>query len=160
MAWYHWTLIGAALIALVAAWNVPRAATWILLGAALYVASAMWHVWGYPHGVVFGAATNFMMIALFWQFADTRWEMRLWNFYHLMLLVDALFLFGVIRDQFMFAATLELINLFALAFITTTGAMERIGGLSHGPADLGRAGGFHHALFAERASWSRPPWQR
>lgn len=149
LEWYHMVLLLTAAAAIVFAWEVPRAAAWVALGAALYALSAMWHNMGWPYATAFGAGTNFVMIAFLWAYADQKWELRLWNFYHLMLVVDLLYMAGFIRDHFVFAVTLEVINLVALLFIIVTGLVERV---SDGhPARYyhpGRANFFHRALYA------------
>ncbi len=159
MEWYHWTVIAAAAIAILLAWHVPRAPLWIALGAILYGISAAWHNAELPHALLFGAATNFAMILLLWLIADQKWEMRLWNFYHLMLLIDALYAFGVIREKLIFASSLEAVNLLALLFIGATGAADRIY-VDNWRADNGFSGYLHRTLFAERAYRWRPPWQK
>ncbi len=154
MAWYHISLLSAAAVAILAAWNVPRAAIWVSLGVVLYVASACWHNSSLPYGAAFGAATNFLMLGLLFVYGNQKWEIWLAGFFNLMLLVDALYMFGVIRDKFVFAASLELINLAALVFIIWTGALQR--GSVPRPSDAGRVAGVHHALLGERAAWTRP----
>jgi hypothetical protein len=161
LAWYHWTLIGAAAISAALAWNVPRAPMWIALGAISYVTSAMWHNAGWPYATQFGAATNLAICYLMWVFADQRWEMRVWNAFHLMLLIDLLFIFGWIRSQYDFAVSLEIVNLVALIFIGATGIAERADAWrSARGADLHRTGLVHRALWAERSLASRPWWQQ
>lgn len=161
LEWYHWTLISAAIIAGALAWRVPRAVIWIGLGVASYVTSAMWHNAGWPYATQFGAATNLAICYLFWIFSNRRWEMRLWNFFHLMLVVDLLYMFGAIRDQFTFAVSLELINLSALIFIGVTGITERAGGgIRSWSAHPRRIGLVHRTLWAQRSDNSRPPWQQ
>jgi len=159
MQWYHFTLISAAGIAAALAWNVPRAVQWIALGGILYVFSAMWHNYGFPYPTAFGAATNLIMCYLLWIYADQRWELRIWNAYHLMLVVDVLFIFGYIRSQYAFAVSLEIINLIALIFIAGIGIAERVDGIRVGPSRLGWAGSLDRAVWAERSARSRPWWQ-
>ena len=161
LEWYHWTLISAALIAGALAWRVPRAVIWIGLGVVSYVTSAMWHNAGLPYATAYGAATNLIICYLFWIFSNRRWEMRLWNFFHLMLVVDLLYIFGAIRDQFTFAVTLELINLAALIFIGLTGMFDRVGDGIHSWASSPRRPDWvHRTLWAQRSVNSRPPWQQ
>jgi hypothetical protein len=160
MQWYHWTLIAAACIAAALAWNVPRAVVWIGLSAISYVTSAWWHNAGWPYATQFGAATNLLICYAFWIWAEQRYEMRLWNFFHLMLIIDLLFIFGAIRDQYQFAVSLEIVNLAALAFIGFTGIMERVDGIHLGAADPRRDSIVYRALWAERSERYRPPWQR
>lgn len=161
MEYYHWTLIGLAALAAISAWNVPRAVLWVALGAVFYVASAMWHNAGLPYATVFGAATNLIVCYLLWIFADLRYEMRLWNAYHAMLVVDILYIFGWINSHINFAIALEIINGVALLFITATGIMERARvGISIRASGGGWNRFVHSALFAERSASTRPWWQR
>ena len=160
LEWYHLVLLSAAAISAGLAWRVPRAVIWIGLGFASYVTSAMWHNAGWPYATVYGAATNLVICYLFWIFSNRRWEMRLWNFFHLMLVVELLYIFGAIRDQFTFAVTIELINLAALIFIGLTGIFDRVGGGIHSWVSHPRRSGFiYRALWAQRSDNSRPPWQ-
>jgi hypothetical protein len=160
LQWFHWTLLSALAIAMLLAWHVPRAPGWLALGALFYIASASWHNIGLPYGVFFGAATNFAMIGLLWVFADQRWEMRLWNFFHVMLLIDALYLFRIINDKFIFAASLELVNLLAMLFVAGTGVAERYDGSRDGRDSIGWAGNFYRSLFAPRDLAYAPWWRR
>lgn len=161
MEYYHWTLIGLAVLAAVSAWNVPRAVLWIAIGALFYVASAMWHNAGLPYATPFGAATNLVMCYLLWIFADQRWEMRFWNMFHLMLVIDILYIFRWIPSQEHFAIALEIINAIALLFITATGIMERASvGLPFRSAGNRWNRAVHSALWAQRSERSRPPWQQ
>lgn len=160
MEYYHWTLIGLAVVAAASAWNVPRAVFWVALGALFYVASAMWHNAGLPYPTIFGAATNLVVCYLLWIFADLRYEMRLWNFYHLMLVVDILYIFGWITSHLNFAIALEIINAVALLFITAAGIMERASAGNLRSARGGWNRFVHSALFAQRAASSRPWWQK
>jgi hypothetical protein len=156
----HLILSTAAVIAAVLAWRIPRAIMWIGLGALSYVTSAWWHNAGLPYGTVYGAATNLAICYLFWIFAENRWEMRLWNFFHLMLVIDLLYIFGAIRDLFTFAVSLELINLAALLFICGVGIMERASGIYSRRSYPGGSDFFYRALWAERSVHSRPWWQK
>lgn len=150
-------LLVCALAALIFAWNVPRAPLYIVMGAALYAASAAWHNMDWPYATAFGAGTNFVMIFFLWANADQKWELRVWNFYHLMLVVDLLYMAGFIRDRFIFAASLELINLVLLLFIVGTGLAQRL--TDGNPArDFGarRTGFVHRTLFAPARPIGRP----
>lgn len=160
MEWYHITLITAAIIAAGLAWSVPRAVIWIGLGAISYVVSAWWHNADLPYATQFGAATNLVICYLFWIWAEQKWELRLWNFFHLMLVIDMIYIFGFMTDKFLFAASLELVNLAALIFIGSVGILERAGG--HAAWAFGSRGdGFvYRTLWAQRPSHSRPPWQK
>jgi hypothetical protein len=160
LQWYHMTLITLAALAAWSAWNVPRAVLWIGLGAFFYIVSAWWHNAGWPYATVFGAATNLVMCYLFWIWAEQRFEERLWNAYHLMLVIDVLFIFGYIRSQYDFAVSLEIVNAIALLFVIGVGIAERADGIRARSPHPGRPGFVHRSLFAERSAAYRPPWQK
>lgn len=158
MHWYQTALAIGAVIACALAWDVPRAVMWISLGALSFVASSWWHDVGLPYGAAFGAGTNIGICFLLYAYAELRWEMRLWNVFHLMIVIDLLNLFGVVRSHYDYAVALELANWMALLLIGATGISERAGhGVSAGHFDPRRPGLVHRALWSER---SHPPfWQ-
>lgn len=161
MAWYHITLISAAIIAVALAWRVPRAVIWLGLGAISYVISAAWHNAGLPYATQFGAATNLVICYLFICWAEQRWEMRLLNCFHMMLLIDLLYIFGVIHDHLIFAATLEIINLAAILLVAGTGILDWIARHGHRYGDYNRRWTYpvHNYLRTERSGIDRPFWQ-
>jgi hypothetical protein len=142
--WYLWALAGGAVIAAALAWNVPRAVLWIALGALSFVASSWWSDAGLPYGAIFGAATNFAICFALYAAAQLKWELRLWNCFHLMIVIDLLYLSGLIKSHYDFAVGLEVANWLALLVVGTVGLMERAG---YGPAGL--------AAFRSRAGWAR-----
>lgn len=158
MHWYQSLLLAGAVIAGYLAWNVPRAILWISLGALSFVASSWWHDAGLPYGAAFGAATNVFICFMLYAYALQRWEMRLWNVFHGMILIDLLYLSGVVRSHYDFAVALELANWLALLVIGATGISERASrGVPAGRHSVRSFGLVHRALWAERA---RPPfWQ-
>lgn len=125
MFWYQAALlIGAAVVAWIS-WRVPRAVFWVALGVLSGVASAYWHDAGLPHGAAFGAFTNLAICFLLYALAEKRWEMRLWNVFHLMIVVDILYLAGAIRSHYQFAVALELANWLGLVVIGSAGILDR-----------------------------------
>lgn len=159
LEWYHWTLITLAIAAAVSAWHLQRAVLWISLGALSYVTSAWWHNAGLPYGAAYGMATNLAICFAIYGLAQQRWELRLWNAYHAMILLDILYLAGVIKTQLLFAVSLEVVNAAALFLIIGTGIMDRAGyaRLRSGSYRSLRIWGLAHALFSERR---HPPfWQ-
>lgn len=158
MHWYQSLLLAGAVIAGYLAWNVPRAILWISLGALSFVASSWWHDAGLPYGAAFGAATNVFICFMLYAYAQYRFEMRIWNCFHLMLVIDILYLAGVVKSHYDFAVALELANWLALFVIGAAGIAERAArGVPAGLHIPGGTGLVHRALWAERA---RPPfWQ-
>lgn len=156
----HLILTSAAVIAVALSWRVPRAKMWVGFGALSYVTSAWWHNAGLPYATEYGAATNLLICYMFWIFAERRYEMRLWNFFHLMLVVDLLYIFGAIHDKLVFAVSLELINLAALIFVGGIGIVERSGGIYTRAPRVRRSGLVYRLLWSERSIHSRPWWQK
>ena len=158
MHWYQTALAIGAVIACVVAWNVPRAVIWVALGALSFVVSSWWHDAGLPYGAAFGAATNVAICLLIYAIAELRWELRLWNCFHLMIVLDLLSLTGVVKSHYDFAVALELANWLALLVVIVTGITERAGrGVPTGLRGVSRTGLVYRALWAER---SHPPfWQ-
>lgn len=156
MHWYQGVLLAGAVIATVLAWNVPRAVLWIALGALSFITSSWWHDAGLPYGAAFGGATNFAICLALYAWAQQRWELRVWNCYHLMLLIDILYLMGFIRSHYDFAVALEIANWLALLVIGAAGIAERAGhGMAFRPLGHSGAGFFSRALFAPRKA---PPF--
>lgn len=158
MHWYHIALAVGAIVAGALAWNVPRAVLWISMGALSFLASSWWHDAGFPYGAAFGAATNIGICFLIYAHAELRWELRVWNCFHLMIVLDLLNLLGLIRSHYDFAVALEIANWLALLIIGAVGIADRVGsGVFNGPRHPRGADLVHRALWAER---SRPPfWQ-
>lgn len=158
MHWYHVALAIGAVIAGALAWEVPRAVLWISLGALSFLASSWWHDAGWPYGAAFGAATNIGICFLIYALAELRWELRVWNCFHLMIVIDLLNLTGVVKSHYDYAVALELANWLALLVIGAAGIMERASrGVYSGPYRARGAGLVYRALWAER---SHPPfWQ-
>lgn len=125
MYWYHEAMIIGALVAGVSAWRVPNAVLWILCGAMSFIVSYLWYQAGLPNSVAFGAFTNAVIIMMLYAFARQQWELRIWNCFHLMLVLDILKLTGVIRSQEVFAVSLEVCNWLALSVIFWTGILDR-----------------------------------
>lgn len=158
MHWYQSILLAGAVIAAALAWNVPRAVLWISLGALSFLASSWWHDAGFPYGAAFGASTNLAVCYVIYALAQLRYELRVWNSFHLMIVLDLLYMSGVIETHYTFAVSLELANWLALVIIGTTGILERV---RYGRRDIpwrpGWLHNLHRALFAER---KRPPFWR
>jgi len=158
MHWYHTALVAGAAAATVLAWNVPRAVLWVSLGVLSFLVSSWWHEAGLPYGAAFGAATNLAICYAIYALAQLRYELRVWNAFHLMIVLDLLYMAGVIRTHYTFAVSLEVANWLALAVIGTTGILERVG---YGSRDfLGGRGwldSFARVLFSER---KHPPFWR
>lgn len=160
MEWYHTTLFTMAVVAVVLAWRVPNAAIFVALGTISYVSSALWHNLGFPYGTLYGATTNVVICYAIYRFgSNARWEAKLMACFVLMILIDLLYVCGVIQTQYIFAVSLEIVNAYALLLICATGIVERVGNghrLSH-PYRAFLAS-LNRSVFAERKQY--PRWWR
>lgn len=156
LPWYHAALLVGYAVAGVLAMNIPRAMLWT--GASLFVvqASFMWWQAGLPNGAFVGGLLNLAICFALYALARRRWEMRLWNCYHLMIILDILYLSGLVeRSHFVIA--LEMANWLAIAIIGGAGIMERVSSGNPGLLSDHRLRHFRDALHAKRAC---PPfWQ-
>lgn len=161
--WYQIALVVGAVITLVIAWEVPRAALWIALGGLSFVASSLWHDAGFPYGAAFGAATNFVVWLFIFSWARQQWEMRVINCFQAMIATDIVYfglqLYSTHPSHYAFATLLELWNWLALVVIASTAIMEP----TYGRLPVLRNGRwfrvFEPVLFAERqhpAFWKAP----
>lgn len=161
MHWYQAALAIGAIVAVTLAWRVPRAGVWIGAGALSFIVSSAWNDFHLPYAAAFGAFTNLAVCFALYAYAKLKWEMRVWNCFHLMIVIDLLYLSGWIYSHYDYAVALELANWLALLIIGAAGVAERLG---YGPAWAfarrsrpGWAGAFHRRLYAQR---SDPPfWQ-
>jgi len=160
MSWYHEALIVLAVAAVISAWKVPNAALFVALGFCSYVSSAFWHSAGFPYATLYGAATNLVICYAIYRYGhNVRWESKLMGCFVLMLLIDMLYVFGVIKSQYNFAVSLELVNAYALLLIGVTGIAQRMGNgrrFSHPYRSL--LASLNRAVFAERKQY--PQWWR
>jgi hypothetical protein len=161
MSWYLWALVGGAVVATALAWRVPRAVLWIGLGALSFMASSIWNDWHLPYPAAFGAFADLAVCFALYAQAQLKWEMRVWNCFHLMIVIELLYLSGWIYSHYDYALALELANWLALLIISSAGVAERTG---YGPAwafarrsTSGWAGALHRRIYAKRDD---PPfWQ-
>jgi len=154
MPWYHLALIAGYAGAGLIAWNVPRGTLWAASSILIMQASYMWWEAGLPHGAFVGGALNIAMCLALYALARQRWEMTLWRCYHLMIVLDILFLLGA-ATHFQFAIGLEIANMMAIAVIGATGLMERLGNGVPRAHPSGWLGSMRRSLYAKRRV---PPW--
>lgn len=148
---FQTALAVGAIITAGLSWHVPRALLWISLGALSFILSAAWQAHGLPYRDAFGAGTNVVICLALYSLAEKRWEMRVWNCFHAMILLDFLHMGGLINSNFWLIVSLEVANWTALLIIGTAGIMEWAGvrnafGLSHSR----RSGYLYRALHEER----------
>lgn len=166
LQWYHDLLIAMAVCTIAVSWRVPRAVLWVSLGAASYVSSAILHNYGVASwlATLYGATTNFVICYALYRFAcregadGAEWEMNVFKIFILMILIDLLFLTGIIHTRWLFAVSLEFMNALAMAVIFATGVTERLAHHGH-PVSVHRGGlldRLHHSLHDKRAPY--PKW--
>lgn len=157
MDWYFWALVVGAAATGLKARNIPRAQLWISLLAASFALSSLWHAAGWPHGPLFGVATNVIIAGLLYAKAEHAWEFRVWNCLHLMITIEVLYIAGAIHSHFDYAVALELANWLALVFIFFSRQPERVesGNTALGPDRRGSPSLLHRALYAKR---THPPF--
>lgn len=156
MHWYQTAILCGYLAAIFIAWRVPRAVLWAGLLALSFVVSSWWHDAGLPYGAAFGASTNVAIGLLIYAIAEKRYEMRIWNCLHLMIVIDILYLAGWIASHTFFAIALELANWLAILVIGAAGLLERAGyGMGTGRHRYHFVDSFRRALHSERRV---PPW--
>jgi hypothetical protein len=128
------------------------------LGGLSFVVSSWWHNAGLPYGAAFGAATNFAICVAIYQLSQHRWEIQVGKCFLAMILIDAIWLWGLIPSHYTYAVSLEAANWIALTIIGATGFAERARRHGH----LSRGYGYDWAHRAHRALWEergkRPPW--
>jgi hypothetical protein len=158
LEWYHWALISLCILAGVSAWNVSRAILWLGLGAFSYVTSAWWHDAGFPYATLYGAFTNVVICVLLYKMADSKWEMGVFNCFIGMILIDLLYVCGVVKNAYDFAVGLEVVNVCAMLLIGATGILERLRsyGYDFRNSDSAVLHRIHHALHSQRSSY--PHW--
>ena len=156
LEWYHVVLIAMAGGAAILAWRVPNAALWVAVGFASYVVSAVLHNNAVPFATLIGAFTNALICLAIYFKGVSPWETRLMSCFTLMILVELLFVTGVIETQYIFAVTLEIINAYALLLIWATGIAERVGdGHSFSNPYRRFLADIHRALLTERKEYSQ-----
>lgn len=151
-------LVGATVTAILSS-RVPRATLWIFMGAMSFILSAMWEYHGFPNRDFFGAITNIVICLMLYAFAQYRWEMRVWNAFHIMIVLDLLHMTGLINSHYWLIVSLEIANWTALLIIGATGLMEGYGrgvlsARHHRPGWLDPV---YHSLYAPRRN--RPFWE-
>lgn len=148
-------LVGAVTTALMS-WNVPRAVLWISLGGLSFLLSAAWQAHGMPYRDAFGAATNVAICLALYALAEKKWEMRVWNCFHAMILLDFLHMAGLIPSNYWLIVSLEIANWTALLIIGAAGITEWAGaGNSYRLVYPRRADFLRRALHEERTD---PPF--
>ena len=148
MPWYDAALLAGAVVAMSLSWKLPRASLWIILGALSFFLSYQWHVAGWPYPAVFGASTNLAVCFAIYAKAQLKYEMRVWNCFHLMIVIDLLYLSGWISSRYDYAVGLELANWLGIFVIGVAGLADRAGYGHNWLLSHRRRSGWVHAVFA------------
>lgn len=116
-----------ALIAALAAWNIPRAALWVGLAMTSFVASSLW--WGYgsreAHTLFTFTCDALLVLAIF-NAAEERWEAIVCGAYLISVFTSLLRLAGGIPVDWIYAVALETSNYIALLCIFGVGLLDFI----------------------------------
>jgi hypothetical protein len=125
--WYLWLLGFFAVVFTVLAWRVPRAPAWVAMGALSFLSSGWWHDAGFDYGEVYGAFTNFLIIAALFAYGPLLYELVFMGCFIVMVVIDYLYLTNRFNSHHNFAIGLELANWLALLSIGAAGMAERAG---------------------------------
>lgn len=87
-----------------------------------------------------------------------HWELAVWRVFQAMVLINLLYLGGVIIPHSVYVSVLELLNWAALAIMSGTAFLERIG--HEGRLWFGRTRGFYWLASALRQERSSNPWHQ
>ena len=69
--------------------NMPRARLWLILGALSYTVSSLYWAAGLPNPTIIGGVCDLAVCLGLYFLARQWWEMRVWNCYHAMILLNA-----------------------------------------------------------------------
>jgi hypothetical protein len=124
-------LVGYAVAALIAIGNL-RAMTWLAVGAGTFLgSSAYWRTgWEHPE-LVAGGLDAAVCLGIYFA-GRQRWEMWVWRFFQVMLMVNIIHLagdIGIFHDtgQAPYAITLEAMNWLVILLIGGMSGLQRIG---------------------------------
>lgn len=124
-------LTGYAVAALIAIGNL-RALLWLVGGAGTFLASSAYWRTGYAHPeLVAGSMDAAVCLAIYFA-GRQRWEMWVWRFFQVMLMINIIRLAGTIgifhdTGQAPYAITLEAMNWLVILLIGGTSGLQRIG---------------------------------
>lgn len=153
---YEVALLISAMVAAFLARGLPRAWLWIAIGALSFVVSATWWRLGMPYHPAATLACDAMVCLAVYSLAREEFEIWIFNLFRLSVLVSLLKLFGVIQENWIYAAALECVNFAALLLLGGTGILA---GTANGGHTFGSwFGGLRRVRATLRASRRSPPW--
>lgn len=152
-------LVIGALVATVISLNVPRAWIWILSGAASFAASTAYSRYGMPYPSAFGIACDSFVVLAIFHFSKLNYELVLWRIFQSMILINILYLAGLIGPKWAYVVALEVMNWAALLVISGTAISKRVDKHEGGTGGVGinYLRGARLALQRERAN---DPWHK
>lgn len=124
-------LVGYAVAALVAMGNL-RAMAWLAVGAGTFLASSAYWRTGWEHPELVAGGLDAAVCLAIYFFGRQRWEMWVWRFFQVMLLINIIRLAGTIgifhdTGQAPYAITLEAMNWLVILLIGGMSGLQRIG---------------------------------
>lgn len=69
--------------------NLPRARLWLVLGALSFTVSSLYWAAGLPNPAIVGGVCDLVVCLVLYLLAHQWWEMRVWNCYHVMIVLNA-----------------------------------------------------------------------
>lgn len=159
---YSITLGLMAVLAVMMAWNVPRARLWIATIAWSFAVSSMtWDVVGHElprfHAFITMLCDCVVCLTVY-HAAKEKWEIWLYRLFLISVFSSVIRLAGWLDTNILYASPLEIINALAFIMIGGVGLLDRIA--RHGPSRAFRHW-FRHSGFprlALRAPRKAPPW--
>jgi len=153
---YEVTLLISATVAAFLSRGLPRAWLWIASGALSFAVSAAWWRLGLPHHPAATLVCDAMVCFAVYSLAREEFEIWIFNLFRLSVLISLLKLFGVIQENWIYAAALECVNFAALLLLGGTGILA---GTANGGHTLGSwIGGLRRLGLSLRAARRAPPW--
>lgn len=156
---FQLALLIGALVVLVASWRLPRARHLLVLGALSFVASTAYARYDLPYPPAFSIACDAFVCLWIYHTATEEFELWVWRAFQGMVLVNLLFLVGVIGPHSAYVQALELLNWAALAIIGGTALVEGLKGYG-GNFGGGWARLLLYSRRSLRAQRTSDPWHK
>ncbi|OVE94433.1 hypothetical protein B7W85_12850 [Allorhizobium ampelinum] len=145
--------------ALIVSLHIPRAWLWIALGVASFVLSTAYARAGLPFPEAFAIACDMVVVLFIYHLGKEKWEMRLWRIFQTMILLNLLYLWGVIGPHSAYIIVLEILNWIALIVIVGTAAVEWARGVA-GHFRFDRHRYLRRAYVALRSERAHAAWHK
>lgn len=153
---YEAALLIMALATAFVARGLPRAWLWITVGAISFVVSATWWRLNLPYHPAATLICDAFVCLTVYSLAREEFEIWLFNLFRLSVLISLLKLFGVVQENWVYAAALECVNFAALLLLGGTGILA---GNANGGHTFGSwFGNLRRVGLSLRAARRAPPW--